>query len=330
MNLTKTRYISPIACLFCLLFLLSNSALLSQAQAPTSMAAMVEITFAQVNFTRVLTQQTFSLAPQAVMPVASGDIITTNNNGRAIVTFFTGAIAFILPESTFEIVEFYAGADGNYILEINQTGRVIYQFDSPEQFESFLINTHASQISAPSEMFAVDNAPNQEVMYAISTEGTLSVTDAQETLVELTAHHGIRIQEGIGETTPLSPQSSFAVIEGLLSECPGTVNAINNLRLNVRTGPLIDYTAVGSVPNNIDVNIIALSESRERYRIQFLSNYGWILTEAVLSTCDLSTLPVLPNSWMERNIGVLQPSERELTLLEPFYGTPQNDRWFYR
>ncbi|MEM6283544.1 MAG: SH3 domain-containing protein, partial [Chloroflexota bacterium] len=123
---------------------------------------------------------------------------------------------------------------------------------------------------------------------------------------------------------PFSP----AQVEGELYGCPGTVTT-DGRDLNARSGPGTANVQYGQFPDGAEVFVMGIVESGGWYRVQYRSGFGWVQRLAVTLMDPECELPTLPDDAFDVPNRVINPTERELELLAPFYGTPDDDPIFY-
>lgn len=297
----------------------------------TQRAVLLRVIYDEVEVRRADTAEWLALAVGSESPFGVGDTLRTSPYGRVHLRFASGLETLVLPASTLELLTFEG--DSEIRLHMRGDGRSIHVTPASDAFESYRLETATYAVTSPAQHFAVQTSTSAEGVSeaAISVaEGSAAVETVDETVIDVEAGFGMRVREGDPTSTPtaLIYPAHFAQLEGLLDGCPGLVMARGEESLNVRVGPGLGYDEVGIAENNASVPLLGVTIGADRYRIPFLSGFGWILAIGVQTDCD--NLPVYPYNTLEVNNGVIQAEARELELLQPFYGTPEEDYWFYR
>lgn len=300
------------------------------AQAQTEYAALLRVDNGRVQILRANTQEWITLPVGAQAPFGVGDVVRTDFFGRAWITLLDeSATVFVLPTSDLTLLTFSATDDQRATVQFTQQGRVIYQVADHDRFADFRISTDHLTITQPADLFAVQVLPTQTSV--VIGAGRATITDNTgntRTAITATDNIGVRgTPVGLSAPIRLTPPTTFAQLDGVLDGCIGVIQARNQQNLNVRVGPSERYDVIGTIPNGQTVPLMGVSPNRERYRVVYKSHFGWILALEVRNRCD--NLPVYGYNTLERQYGVLTPSEDELRLLAPFFGTPADDDWFY-
>ena len=281
-------------------------------------AAVLEVSAEGVDVLRWGVTNWLSLSADAQTPIGSGDRIRTDAYGRVFI-HFDETDAYVMPDTEIVIAEF---SPDRLSVEL-AAGRVIFAFDALPALD-FQLQVGNVVIEEPSLHFAVQVEEN--IVWVISTDGILSGTMNGEAFVA-SPGEGLRISDTLERVALAGDRISFASIDGLLDGCPAVVNGRGEVSLNVRVGPSVAYDVLGSVPDGLNVFLMATNPDDARYRIQFLNGFGWILSNAVIHNCD--DLPVLPYSAGEHPIRIVRATSDELTFLRPYFGAPEDDLIFY-
>lgn len=297
------------------------------AQTRQEMAAVVEVTFGDVEVNRSSATNWLPLAVGAQAPFGIGDTIRTGQTGRALLTFAGAAQTLLLPESEYQLQRFEA-ADSQLRLSLRLIeGRSIQQItDAPLLDDYQLILPHMT-LTQPVGLFAtqVQTGTYSDVIVA---QGTLQVEKDGQTL-QLDAGTGIRAAESLGEVITITPPQGFSFLAVTSNTCRALVNATipGETSVSVRLGPGEDYYNLGNIPNGSEVAILGKADVGGRLLTPFLSTFGWLIPNGVvLKSCD--ELPLIP---AEAQIiyGVINPASFEMDLLVPFFGTPTQNSRFY-
>jgi hypothetical protein len=290
-------------------------------------AAVLQVNFTGVEVRLANTQAWLPLSANAEAPLGPGDSIRTNGFGRAMLTFLDDGEVFVLPDTTLDVLTFDEGESGGLDVSLRLRGITIQQMRRDREITSFQIETSLLTVTSPAELFAVWAQDDQSAVVTVA-EGQAEVS-ANDQVFPVTAGGGIRVAppNRIDEMELDVPLNAARLI-GLLDGCSGMMDTSGEQNVNVRVGPDIDSTVIGNIADEEPVRLLAIAEYANWYRIQAFSGFGWVQRRLVDNACE--DLIVLPSNTVEHNIGVFQISADELALLQPFYGPPEDDLWFYR
>ncbi|MBC7811346.1 MAG: SH3 domain-containing protein [Burkholderiales bacterium] len=289
-------------------------------------AAVLRINFIGVEVRLANTEEWLSLPANAETPLGPGDSVRTNGFGRAMLTFLDDVEVFVLPDSTLELLTFGESADG-LAVSARLRGHTIQRVRPDREIASFQIESSLLTVTSPAELFAVW-AQDDQIAVVTVAQGQAEVS-AHDQVLPVTSGQGIRVgvSDQVDEMDLGTPLNAARLI-GLLDGCPGAMQTSEGVNVNVRVGPDIDSTVIGNIADEEPVRLLAIGEYAGWYRIQAFSGFGWVQYRLVGHDCE--DLIVLPSNTIEHNIGVFQLTADELALLQPFYGPPEDDLWFYR
>lgn len=325
--LIKVKMFTRILMLICGVFGIIVPTLAQESER----AALLRVIYDEVEVRRADTDEWLPLTVGSESPFGVGDILRTSPYGRVYLTFDDGLETLVLPSSTLELLAFEGATETR--LHMRVEGRSVHLTPFSQTFESYRLETSFYVVVSPAQHFAVQTSGGAEGISdgAISvTRGSASVETTTGTVIDVETGFGLRVRDGESQPTPivLAYPAHFAQMEGMLDGCPGLIMARGEENLNVRVGPGLGYDEVGIAENEVTVPLLGVTIGGDRYRIPFLSGFGWILAIGVQTDCD--NLPVYPYNTLEVNNGVIQAEAREIELLKPFYGSPEEDYWFYR
>lgn len=302
----------------CLLFL---SASIVQAQ--DNLAAPIEITYEGLRIQQNGTEQWIALPDGAITAFGSQDTIQTDEVGRGIITFGDYGTILILPNSEFELQVFHI-EDEQIYLEANMLGTFLLQFND-------LVNIHL-------------NTPDVELVEITGNVGLwASHSQADVILVEngfvtlnfnertgtIGAGEGWRYHPDDFQLTRLDEPFNRARLIGILDGCAGLIRTQEGNRgVIVRTGPGQGFQRRGLIEDNQQAPLLAQTETTGWTRIQYANAFGWVVSAAVTSNCDLQSLP--DDSPEEETLRAINADERELAMLRPFFGIVGLDGFFYQ
>jgi hypothetical protein len=293
-----------------------------QAQLPYS--AALRVLNVGVEFRRLNTEAWERVRQHAEMPFGAGDVLRLNDEGRALITFADGVELLVLPHGELEILQFEQAGD-TLTLRLRFSGQAAGAVTDPARFSQFEIETAQGVVTQPAQHFALQ--VDESAARLIAAAGT-AVFDAGGDTVSVSAGEGARITaDGIETANYLASPMHFARLDSLLDACPGTARATERDSVNIRQGPGSGYDIIGEVPNGAPVEIVATTPQRDRYRVRFLSGFGWVVADGIVTAC--ADLPVLPYDTLERVYGVIGITADDTRLLEAFFGTWRDDYLFY-
>lgn len=307
------------------------------AQDGEPLAALLEVRYADVELRRAETDEWLPVSPGAIMPIGAGDVLRTGEIGRALVTV-GGAQVLVLPSTEWRIDVL---TDGLVIRSFLVRGEIVVQA-AANTFTALNVNMGYT-VAALSE-FPVER--HQPLHWLVKSQqgqsqarAFLLVDDGQGGLVGDTAFAAIFAKDAItagsgpGNVDLLSSRENPfnpAQIEGDLFGCPGTVRTEDGRDLNARAAPSTDSPRFGTIPDRARVPVMGINESGGWYRVQYKSGFGWVQRLAVMLPDADCTIPALPDDSFDVPTRIINPDEREVALLKPFYGTPSDDPFFYQ
>ncbi len=285
-------------------------------------AALLTVTHDGLEIRRAGTTDWLPLSIDAQAPFNTGDALRTDNYGRAYLSFLQDSSILVLPRSTFELVEFTYSPNLN--LSIRMTGHAIQALNTETGL--YRLETPRLVINSPSTLLAVWDHEN-EPSAVTTAKGDLKVSIGSE---EFTVKEGQGLfdnQINRPAVADLNMPLTAPHLEGELLGCPGEIQTVDDLNINIRVGTGFQSDVIGSIANKSVVRVMATNEHNTWYRIQAFSGFGWIRQSLVKSACE--NLPVLPDNSREYNRGLQNIAPIEYALLEPFYGSGDEDLWFY-
>jgi len=305
--------------LLLVLLMISVYALAAQ-EATDSYAAVLRINAATVEVQRAGTERWLPLPATAEFAFGDGDSVRTDRYGRAWLNFAQVITlrALVMSESEARIGVY---SDSQVVVTL-VSGRMAFTLDTTPTI--FQVIAGGAVIDTIAGNFAVQ--VTGETIYVVASTGVINV-HANGVNIPLSAGYGVRVGATNSNLVELGERANFARIDGILDGCPGDIQARGEDALNVRVGPALSFDALGSIPNGTPVFLMAMNPRQERYRIQFLSGFGWVLANGVVNRC--ANLPELPVSAVEQIVRILDPTAEELDILRPYFGEPDDDAIFY-
>lgn len=311
---------------FLLLLLLLTLQTVTRAQQPY--AAVIEVLYPGVEIKRASTDEWLTLSAGAQAPLGSGDRLRTNTDGRALISFSTAAQTLLLPKSEYAVVRFEQNSDNSYDLEARLLqGRSIQRLLSVEALADYQLNTEHLSVVQPTDLFAAQ-AELGLASAVIVGEGSVRLT-APDADITLAAGEGVQANPLPGEVIRLAVPYRFSFLSVTANVCLGVVQATlpNMESVFVRVGPGEDYRGLGQISNSEKIAILGMIENGRRYLTPYLSGFGWVIANGII-TQNCTDLPVLPGA-VETVNSVRNAQPLELEFLQPFFGSPEEDTWFY-
>jgi uncharacterized protein YgiM (DUF1202 family) len=171
-------------------------------------------------------------------------------------------------------------------------------------------------------------ASDSQADIIIVDEGYAAV-EFNERTVTIGSGEGLRYHPDELYLTRMDEPYNRARLIGVLDGCAGLVHTVENTRgVIVRTGPGRGFQRLGLIEDDKQTTLLAKTESSGWTRIQYANAFGWVVSLAVESNCDLTILPNdIPE---EETLRAINANERELSILRPFFGNPALDGFFYQ
>lgn len=265
----------------------------SHAQDVTELAATLEVLEGTVEVLRVNTANWLPVRLEAIVGV--GDMIRTNETGRARITFFdNGTDAELLPNTTYKINRFEAVAN-SFTLEaeviIGQTlqrlGRLL------DANSNYTIRTPGMTLVARGTVFRIRVEQTQRSAMLVD-EGVVDANNPVQS-ADVAAGFGIRADVD----SPLSDvvrATTFEQLDAALDGCPATLTTPDDVTINVRVAPTRQSQIIGGVFAETITTLYGRTETTKWYRIKFNDGFGWILSStAQIGAC--AGLRVFPDNF---------------------------------
>ncbi|MCU0466550.1 MAG: SH3 domain-containing protein [Anaerolineae bacterium] len=296
---------------------------------PGELSAVVTVVGEGVMLLRAGASNPLPLRVGSVAPLGSGDQLATGVNGRAFVTFPEENRLYLLPDSRYTLQTFAALDGGRFELSASVEGIAIQTFTNAPDDWDYRLETAALTITQPSAHFAVWAIPDRLLETVISADGILTVeTPNQPDSVTVSTGEGF-FPAFAASVMAMEPPYHAVELLSLALDCDGVVSTGGSDGLRLRRGAALDYPVVGALRDGQSVTIVGTTENGLWFRIPYLTGFGWIFSNLVV-TESCGSLPVSPNLVGESNEEISGATAEELTLLEPFYGLPSANPLFYR
>lgn len=253
----------------------------THVQAQDELAATLEVLDGTVTVQRVGTSTPIEVSIEAIVGV--GDVIRTDETGRARITFFAdGTDTELLPNTEYSIEQF-EGDDEQFNLSVSVfAGQTIQRLSRiVDANSSYDVNTPSMALAARGTIFSIRVEDDRRSGMIVS-EGMVVADDT----AEVPAEFGIRADEDTG-LSDVVRASSFAELDAALDGCTASVSTVDDTRINVRLGPSLDNARVGTVAAADIGAFLGINADSTWYRIAFRDNFGWVLASSanIEDTC---------------------------------------------
>ncbi len=255
---------------------------LSMAQSGGELAATLEVLAPGVEVQRVNTVNWIAVNVEAIVGV--GDTIRTDDTGRARITFFAdGVETELLPNTEYRIEQF-RGSEESFNISVEVViGQTVQRLSRLlDANSSYDVSTPGMALAARGTAFAIRVEPTGRSAMLVS-EGTVNAAN-ESGEADVPPEYGIRAEVG----QPLSDvvrASTFDELDAALDGCTVSISTQDDVRLNVRIGPGLDFPRVGTIDPAEITTFIGVVESGGWYRIEFNGGFGWVLS----STADIDS-----------------------------------------
>jgi hypothetical protein len=258
------------------------------------LAATLEVLAQTVEVRRVDTSNWIPVKIEAIVGV--GDTIRTNAQGRARITFFANGVdTDLLPNTEYRIKQFQGDQSAfNLTVEV-VAGQTVQRLNKLlDANSSYKVNTPAMELVARGTEFAIRvEGTGRSAM--LVTRGVVDA-GAQQATADVSPGFGVRT----AVSQPLSDvvkATSFQELDSALDGCPVSVTTPDDVRVNVRLGPSLDFQRVGTADAKDITQFIGKNESGKWYRISFRGGFGWILSSSAQIVKSCAGLRVFPNNY---------------------------------
>lgn len=244
------------------------------------LAATLEVLAPGVEVQRVNTGNWITVNTESIVGV--GDTIRTNETGQARITFFQdGTDTELLPNTTFRIATFNGTTNLFHISVEVILGQTLQRlgrlFDSSSSYD---VDTPGMKLGARGTRFAIRVEENGRSAMLV-TEGLVNAA-GQESGADVPPEFGVRAEVDSALSDVVRART-FDELDAALDGCTVAIKKQDDTRLNVRTGPGLDFPRIGTIdPVEID-RFYGILESGGWYRILFRGGFGWVLS----STAEL-------------------------------------------
>ena len=325
----QTRRSASLRC-FCLL-MLCIIPLQTHAQdadpTPAPLAASFEVVYPGVTLQRDATDDALALRQGAIAPIGPGDILRTDASGRAIVRYGE-LLLYLLPETHYRLDAYALNPAQRPSLQASLLEGVVLQRGDASAYAEYVLSGQDVTVQQPATHFALWSGTGERDIVTVA-QGELRLSHADQRYT-LQAQQGLRAQEPPDIVTLARPLNAARLVAELDTACFGIVETSGDQNLLIRGGAGRGFIVRGAVPPGARLPLLAETESGGWSRTQWLSSFAWIFTRALKREDACRDLPTLPDVTQEPDLRSIQRVQaREVALLEPFFGLPRNDPFFY-
>jgi hypothetical protein len=287
------RYVGLICLLFA--FMLKPAPVYPQ-DSPAELAATLEVLSPTVEVRRVNTVNWITVNVEAIVGV--GDLIRTDETGRARITFFAdGVDTELLPDTEYRIDRFEGEGDSFTLSASVLLGQSLQRIERLlDANSSYDIETPGMELTVRGTQFQV-RVETGGRSAALVYDGTASASQQANT-AEVPMGYGIRAAAD-GPLSDVVVASTFEELDAALDGCSVEVRTQDDVRLNVRIGPSLALPRAGTVASAEIPKFMGVSESGNWYRIEFRGAFGWVLATDVTLDPGCAGLRVFPDTYQE-------------------------------
>lgn len=261
-------------------------------------AASLEVLEAGVTVQRVNTSNPIAVSVEAIVGV--GDVIRTDAEGSARITFFAdGTDVTLQPNTEYRIVTFNGGEENfNLTVEV-LAGQALHRLSRLlGANSSYDVQTPGMTLAARGTAFAVRvEADGRSAM--IVTEGTVNAA-AEEGAADVPELFGVRaeVESALSEVVPAT---TFAELDSALDGCPATITITDDVSLNIRSGPSREAELLGTLFAEDIGQFYGVNETGGWYRITFEHGFGWVQARTGVLEQGCAGLRPFPDTFVEGN-----------------------------
>jgi hypothetical protein len=239
------------------------------------LAATLEVLTGGVEVLRVNTVNWVPVNVEAIVGV--GDRIRTDGTGNARITFFADGVDTQLMVETEYVIQRFEGDEETFNISAEVvTGQTIQRLERVlDSGSSYDVTTPGMELAARGTQFTIRvERTGRSAM--LVTLGDVAA-GADDSGAEVPAGFGVRS----AMNDPLSDvvrATNFAELDSGLDGCTASVSFSDDVQLNARLGPSLDFARVGTVAP-ADINrFFGVNEDDGWYRIEFRGGFAWILS----------------------------------------------------
>lgn len=214
--------------------------------------------------------------------VGVGDTVRTATNSRARITFFANGVETdVLPESEFRI-DAFTGDEKSFEIAVTvlvgQTAqRVTRLLDANSRYT---INSTGLILAVRGTEFAVRVEPNGRAATIVQTGLVKAENPGAAGVADVPAGFGIRAEAAKG-ISDVVRATTFAQLDAALDGCNAVIKTEGDVVLNVRTGPDLSFTKIGTLDNFTRQLVLGVTETTKWYRVPYAGWFAWVFAPAL-------------------------------------------------
>jgi hypothetical protein len=265
---------------------------------PTNLAAVMEVISAGVEVKRVDTANWIAVNTEAIVGV--GDVIRTDATGVARITFFSdGVETEIQPDSVFQIDVFEDRGGDSFGLSAQlllgrSLQRVARLLDATSSYD---INTPSMELTVRGTEFMIRVEESGRAAMLVTDGIAGAAASGQDS--EVPAGFGIRSSEDGAGLSDVVEATDFDQLDAAIDGCGVTVRTPDDVRLNVRIGPALDFGRAGTIDAAEILRFFGVSEGGGWYRLDYRGGFGWVLASDITLDANCAGLRVFPDDHVE-------------------------------
>lgn len=270
-----------------LLFLLP-SAILAQGD----LAAVLNVIEGNVEVQRVNTEQWIPIGVEAIVGV--GDKIRTDETGQARITFFSDGVETVIEPSSEYRIDVFNGDEQQFNLSVTVlVGQTQQRLDRVlDPGSNYDVNTPGVNLVARGTAFRIRVEDDGRSAMLVS-EGVVDATNDTSS-AEVPAEFGIRAIDG-ESISDVVRATEFDQLDSALDGCTAALSTPDDVRLNVRLGPSVEFQRVGTLAA-ADVTLLkGINTNGNWYRIDFRGGFGWVQSSTAEIQGECSGLREFPD-----------------------------------
>lgn len=260
------------------------------------LAATLEVLSPGVQVRRVNTVNWITVQKEAIVGV--GDVIRTDETGKARITFFAdGVDTEVQPSSEFRIDRFEGDGESFSLSIAVLLGQSLQRIERLlDDNSSYDVQTPGMELTVRGTQFMVRVEP-QGRSAALVFDGT-AVAAAGGEAADVPTGYGVRAAQD-GTLSDVVVASTFDQLDAALDGCTATVRTVDDVSINVRLGPGRELGRVGFVDGGDVTLFMGVNTSGGWYRIPYRGGFGWILASDVTLDAACAGLRVFPDTQVE-------------------------------
>jgi hypothetical protein len=228
--------------------------------------------------------------------VGVGDIIRTDSEGRARVTFFANGVDTELEPNTDYRIDEFSGSEQEYNLSVTvlvgqTTQRVNELLDSGS---SYRINSTGLELAVRGTVFAVRVEETGRSATIVEQGLVRAESTGGDQAADVPPGFGVRADTDTG-LSDVVEAVSFAQLDSALDGCGAVIVTEGDVRLNVRLGPGLQFPILGLFQPNTRQTVVGVTETTEWYRVPFAGAYAWVFAPAVELDASCAGLRQFPD-----------------------------------